>query len=453
MLKKNDIVEARVTAYGSEGEGVCKIDGYTVFVPMAAVGDVLKIKILKAGKSYGYGKIEEIISPSADRVSPACPAYEKCGGCSIMHLSYPAQLAFKKQKVADALYRIGGIADAKVQDVFKMDEPFYYRNKIQLPVSASDDGVVTGFYAPRSHRVIPIGECKLQRKNVKEYISAVLEWMKLYSISPYSEENHSGCVRHIYIRTGLYTNEMMVSIVANTKKLPHADELCRMLLNIKSPFTLTSVIHNINTKKTNVVLGSECIVLYGRDFIYDTLEGLKFKISHNSFYQVNPKMTEQLYKKALELLGDVSDMTVFDLYCGIGTISLFAAREAKKVIGVEYVSEAIEDARENAKMNSIDNAEFYCGDAGEVVTALYKMGITADAVIVDPPRKGLGEDLFDTLSKMRPGKIVYVSCNAATLARDVKALCADGYEIKAVCPFDQFPNTAHVETVVLLNRA
>lgn len=449
MLSKNDIIDAEITAYGSEGEGIAKIDGYPVFVPYTAVGDRIKLKILKAGKSFAFGKAEEIIVPSPDRGGDLCPVFTKCGGCSIMHLKYDAQLSLKRQKVVDALERIGSFRGIEVSEICGMENPVNYRNKIQVPVSGEGGKIIAGFYAPRSHRPVACTGCTLQHPENEKYLNAVLRWMEKYKIQPYDEQTHTGTVRHIYTRIGFKTGEVMVSVIANAKKLPFADELCEILKEIKSEkLILKSVMHNINTEKTNVVLGEKSKVLYGREFIYDYLDNLKFKISHNSFYQVNPVMTEKLYKKAVDLLGDVSDKRVFDIYCGIGTVTLFVARRAKSVIGVEYVKSAVIDAKENAKENNITNTTFYQGDANRLIPDLYRQGITADAVVVDPPRKGLGEELLNTLAKMNPEKIVYISCNAATLARDLKFLCEHGYEIKEVHPFDQFPSTAHVEVII-----
>jgi 23S rRNA (uracil1939-C5)-methyltransferase len=453
MVSKNDILEVLITAVASTGEGIAKIDGYAVFVPFAAFGDVVKIKVVKAGKSYGYGEITEIIKPSGGRVTPVCDVYEKCGGCNIMHLSYDRQLEFKKQRVVDALERIGGFKNPEVADTEGMDTPVNYRNKIQIPVSESGGRVTAGFYAPRSHRVIPAQGCILQHKENEKYLNAVLSWMDKHHISAYNEDSHKGIVRHIYTRIGFYSGEVMVSVVANAKTLPYGDELCEILKSITiAGLTLKSVVHNINTEKTNVILGGKNRVLFGGDFIQDSLDHLKFKISHNSFYQVNPVMTERLYRKAVGLLGNIKDKRVFDIYCGIGTISLFLAGNAGEVIGVEYAADAVADARENAEINNITNVKFYKGDANEVIPKLYAKGISADAAVVDPPRKGLGEELLNTLIKMSPQKIVYVSCNPATLARDLKFLHGHGYKIETVLPFDQFPNTAHVETVVLLSQ-
>lgn len=447
MVSKNDIYDANISSYGSEGEGVCKIDGYTVFVPGAAAGDLARIKIVKALKNYGYGKLIKVISPSADRCVPVCPVAGKCGGCSIMHLDYDAQLRYKQQKVSDSLKRIGGI-NVTVEETVASPLQTEYRNKVSLPVSSENGKIAVGFYAVGSHRVVESDNCILQMPFCKEIEKTVVSYMENNGISPYNEETGKGSIRHIFIRNGFHSGEIMVVIASAKKELPNEKELVASLSANKN---VKSVIINYNPKKTNVILGIQSRLLYGRDFIYDSISGLNFKIGHRSFYQVNTPVTELLYNKVLELMGDCSEKTVFDIYCGIGTISLFAASSAKKVIGVEYVPEAVKNARENAKENNIDNAEFYVGDAAEVIKKLYEDGIGADIVILDPPRKGC-IDILDTVANISPEKIIYVSCNPATLARDAKVLELSGYRVISVTPYDMFPHTSHVETVVLMSR-
>lgn len=449
MIKKNDIYDAIICDITAEGNGVAKIDGYTLFVPMAAVGDEVILKVLKTGKSFGYAKILEVVHPAETRTNPPCENFKRCGGCALMHLSYKEQLRIKRKSVEDAMTRIGGFKDIKVADIEPCAKELRYRNKIQIPVTNDDGKARAGFFAARSHRAVPVADCLLQSKANKKIIDAVLCWMEKYKITAYSETEKKGIVRHIYIREGFESGEIMVSLIVNAENLPHKEELVAELIKIKG---ITSVMLNINTKDTNVILGEKTQVLYGKDYIYDTLDGIKFKISHNSFFQVNPAMTVKLYKKAVELLGDVEDKTVFDLYCGIGTISSFVAKKAKKVIGIEYVPEAVEDAKENAKINNLSNTEFYAGDAAQVFDILYKEGYSADAAVIDPPRKGCDVHLIETLLKMNPEKIIYVSCNPATLARDLKIFCEKGYVPSEVYPFDCFAQTGHVECVVRLCR-
>ncbi len=451
MIKKNDIIETSVTAWGSKGEGIAKVDGYTLFVPYAVPGDRLKIKVLKAGKSYGYGKIEEIILPSHRRAHPPCPSYKGCGGCSLMHLNYPAQLEFKRQRVEDAMRRIGGFYDAEIADVIPMENAYNYRNKVQMPVGGEAGKPIVGFFAPGSHRIGGTVDCMLQHGTSRDIIRTIMGWMEKFKIPSYDEKTMTGIVRHIYIRTGFKTGEIMVSVVSNSQKLPHERELVEALVNLElEDFYVKSVIHNINRENTNVVLGKRNRVLHGEEFITDELDGIKFKISHNSFYQVNPQMTEKIYKKVADLLGEFKNKTVLDVYCGIGTISLYLARYAKKVIGIEWTPEAVRDAKYNAGQNNLENTEFHAGDAGEVMGRLYGEGVRGDAVVLDPPRKGCDEGLLNTLCEMLPEKIVYVSCNPATMARDLKRLAEAGYKIETVYPFDQFPSTTHVEVTCRL---
>lgn len=454
MVRKNDIIEVVIESAASEGEGVAKVDGYVIFVPYAAVGDKLLVKILKAGKSYAYAKIEEILSPSPLRVDSPCPAFLRCGGCDLLHLSYPTQLDFKHKKVEDAIRRIGGFQDAKIEAVKPMENIYNYRNKAQVPVGEKDGEIVAGFYAPRSHRIVESPNCVLQHRTNEIIVKTVLDWMNRYNIPPYNEQSHGGIVRHVYTRVGFASGEIMVSVVSASDSLPHKEELMHDLLNLDMDgFKIKSILHNVNPDKTNVVLGKATQVLYGRDHITDEIDGIEFKISHNSFYQVNPLMTEEIYKKTASLLEPLENKRIFDVYCGIGTISLYLARRAKSVIGIEWVPEAVEDASYNASRNNIDNAKFYAGDAGEVIKRLYREGTFADAVVLDPPRKGCNSELILTLCEMKPLEIVYVSCNPATLARDLKIFAERGYTFNTVYPFDQFPNTSHVETVVMMSRA
>ena len=449
MIKKNDIFEAAVCAMGCEGEGIVKTDGFAVFVPFAAKGDKIKLKILKVNKNFGFGKVLEVLEPAEDRVEPVCPAFGKCGGCNLQHLSYPAQLLYKREKVYEAIKRIGG-ADIEVAPCTPSPDALEYRNKISVPVCSIDGKTEAGFFAPHSHRVVPCQACVLQDKVFYEIIEAVKAHMDKYGIAAYDEERHKGYVRHIYIRRGAKTRETMVSIVSAKGKLKNENELVSSLLGVCGD--IKSVIINENKDKTNVILGDKCRVIYGSDYIKDMLCGKEFIIHHNSFYQINSRLTELLYKKGAELLGDLRGKTVLDIYCGIGTISLTCASDAERIIGIEYVKEAAENAKENAALNGIENAEFYAGDASEVMEKLSKDGIKADAIILDPPRKGCDEALLKTVANLNPAKILYISCNPATLARDMKYLSSYGYNADTAYPFDMFPQTAHVESVVLLTK-
>ena len=471
---KNDCVELTIEDIGVSGEGIGKVDGYTLFVKDTVIGDVVRVKIMKAKKNYGYARLMDIIKPSKDRVETACPIARQCGGCQIQAMNYNAQLKYKQKLVKDNLLRIGGLtegADYEMCEILGMDTPFRYRNKAQYPVGEDKDGnIVMGFYAGHTHSIIacPDDDCMLGHRDNAFILNAVKEWMKEYRVRAYNENIHKGTVRHVLIRTGYHTDEVMVCLV--TKKMLRkeaADGLVKAIQKLK--LNVASLVVNINKEDTNVILGKECITLYGRPYIEDYIGDIKFQISPLSFYQVNPKQTEVLYNKALEFAGLKGNESVWDMYCGIGTISLFLAKKAGKVYGVEIVPQAIEDAKNNAKINNIDNAEFFVGKAEEVVPAFYKKqtGVQSDndstdskeydmtrpdVVVVDPPRKGCDKKLLDTIVSMTPDRIVYVSCDSATLARDLKLLVEYGYKVEKVQPVDQFGNTVHVETVVLLSQ-
>ena len=471
---KNDCVELTIEDIGVSGEGIGKVDGYTLFVKDTVIGDVVRVKIMKAKKNYGYARLMDIIKPSKDRVKTACPIARQCGGCQIQAMNYNAQLKYKQKLVKDNLLRIGGLtegADYEMCEILGMDTPFRYRNKAQYPVGEDKDGnIVMGFYAGHTHSIIacPDDDCMLGHRDNAFILNAVKEWMKEYRVRAYNENIHKGTVRHVLIRTGYHTDEVMVCLV--TKKMLRkeaADGLVKAIQKLK--LNVASLVVNINKEDTNVILGKECITLYGRPYIEDYIGDIKFQISPLSFYQVNPKQTEVLYNKALEFAGLKGNESVWDMYCGIGTISLFLAKKAGKVYGVEIVPQAIEDAKNNAKINNIDNAEFFVGKAEEVVPAFYKKqtGVQSDndstdskeydmtrpdVVVVDPPRKGCDKKLLDTIVSMTPDRIVYVSCDSATLARDLKLLVECGYKVEKVQPVDQFGNTVHVETVVLLSQ-
>ena len=448
-VEKNKDYFMEITDIGNEGEGIGKIDGFTVFVKDALPSEKIKVRITKVNKSFAFGRLMEIIEPSKHRVEPKCPVYKRCGGCSLQHLSYDEQLKFKTKKVKDVLERIGGFENADVNDAIGMENPFHYRNKAQFPVREGKNGVEIGLYAPRSHNVIDIESCLIQHPLNDKIIRLIREFIKEENISVYNETTGKGLIRHIVTRIGYVTKEVLICIVINGKSIPKKERLIKKLSEVEG---LKGIVLNINTKNTNVILSRETKVLWGQGFITDYIGDVKFEISINSFYQVNPVQTKVLYSKALELAGLTGNENVFDIYCGIGTISLFLAKKAKKVIGVEIVEQAIEDAKRNAKINGITNAEFIAGSAEEVIPKLYEEGITADVVVVDPPRKGCDEAVLDTIIKMQPKRVVYVSCDPSTFARDLKALCSNGYEKGTAQPVDQFCHSGHVETVVLLSK-
>ena len=456
-MKKNDLTTVTIEDMGVGGEGIGKVDGYTLFVKDAVIGDVAEVKVMKAKKHYGYARLMKILQPSKDRVEPVCPVARQCGGCQIQALNYEKQLEFKHNKVRNNLIRLGGIPEELLDEIMEptagMKEPFRYRNKAQFPIGRDRDGKLTaGFYAGRTHQIIPVPErdCVLGVKENKEILDAILEFMQVEHIEPYNEENHSGLVRHVLIRYGFQSKEIMVCLVVNGSRIPGAEDLIAKLREIPG---MTSISLNINREKTNVILGRKGKLLWGKEYITDTIGPIAYQISPQSFYQVNPVQTQKLYEKALEYAGLEGNETVWDLYCGIGTISLFLAQKAKQVYGVEIVPAAIEDAKRNATLNHITNAEFFVGKAEEVLPEKYeKEGIYADVIVVDPPRKGCEESVLATMVKMQPKRIVYVSCDSATLARDLKYLRGEGYEVKKVQGVDQFPHTVHVETVVLLSK-
>ncbi len=449
-VEKNKSYEMQIDALGSNGEGIGRIEGYTMFVEGVLPGERVRVLAVKVKKNFGYGKLLEILQPSPDRLEPACPVAKQCGGCQLQHLSYEGQLAYKTQEVQDDLERIGGIHGVRVKPALGMENPWRYRNKAQFPVGMGKDGCAIGFYAKRSHRIVDTQQCLLQDACNDEIMQIVRDFLEEFHIPPYDEERHTGLVRHVLTRIGRHSGEIMVCIVLNGKKLPASEVLVERLQKVDG---VCSIVLNVNRERTNVILGRKTILLWGQERITDSIDGIQFEISPLSFYQVNPTQTEVLYRKAVELADLTGEETVLDLYCGIGTISLFFARKAKRVFGVEIVPEAIEDARKNAARNGMTNVEFAVGAAEEVIPKLYeKQGIVADVVVVDPPRKGCEERLLETILKIAPQKIVYVSCNPATLARDLKTLTAGGYALREVQPVDQFCHTVHVETVCLLVR-
>ncbi len=450
MLKKNDEIIGKISGYSSGGEGVLRHEGFPVFVQGAIMGEEVRIKILKCLKNYAFGKICDIISPSSERVSPKCPISNKCGGCTLMHMSYEEQLRFKKIKVDDSMRKIGSFSDLKICDTTPSPYVLNYRNKVSVPLAKNDMGISWGFYAVHSHNVVSCNECFLHDEINNKIIETIIKYMECQGISPYCEETNSGTVRHIYIRKAPSSGEIMVSVVSRKPALKNEELLVRMLLEVSKD--IKSIIINVNTHKTNVILGEKNRAIYGNEYIYDTLLDTKFKIHHNSFYQINSYTASLLYQKAISLLGDLEGKTVLDLYCGIGTISLIMAKEAKFVIGIEYVPEAIKDAFFNAEINNIQNAHFFAGDAAEEITKLHNEGIKPDYIVLDPPRKGCDKEVLETVAALSPEKIVYVSCDCATLARDMKIFKEHEYYATEVYPFDMFPQTAHVECCVLLTR-
>ena len=483
VCNKNDEFELEIVDLGSTGEGIGKIDGYTLFVKDALIGDKVRVKVMKTKKNYGYARMLEIIEPSEYRVESECPVARQCGGCQLQHCSYEKQLSWKEEKVANCLRRIGGVpvyteekyrkyknaeeqqnaentAESKtpiiMEPILRMDKPVHYRNKAQFPVGYDKDGnPVAGFYAGRTHSIIPQTDCLIQHECNKQIVETVLEFMKKYNVTAYDEKKNRGIVRHILTRVGKATGEVMVCLVINAKKLPHSEEFVEMIKNCGINLEIKSITVNINRENTNVILGEKVETLYGQSYIEDYIGDIKYRISPLSFYQVNPEQTKKLYQTALEFADIKEGEVVWDLYCGIGTISLFMAREAAKVCGVEIVPQAIEDAKQNAKLNNITNAEFFVGAAEDVVPTQYEKSggrLRADVVTLDPPRKGCDEKLLDTVVKMAPSRIVYVSCDPGTLARDVKVLTDKGYEVKRVRACDMFGGSFHVETVVLLSQ-
>ena len=461
-MNKNDIVTVEITDIGVSGEGIGHVDGYTLFIKDAVIGDVVEAKVMKAKKNYGYARLMKVITPSEYRVEPKCAFARRCGGCQIQEMSYDRQLVFKDQKIRGNLERIGGFTkdqiDTVMQPVVGMEHPFGYRNKAQFPFGTDKEGnPITGFYAGRTHDIIANTDCALGVEKNKEILEIILQYMRENKIKSYDEKTGKGLIRHALIRYGFKTKEIMVCLVVNGKKLPKAEHLIEKLIQIEG---MTSITISPNTRRDNVIMGDSYEILWGQGYITDYIGNVKYQISPLSFYQVNPVQTEKLYGLALEYADLKGDETVWDLYCGIGTISLFLAQKAKQVYGVEIVPQAIDDAKENAKINAIDNAEFFVGKAEEVLPEYYAEyerehnGETAhaDVIVVDPPRKGCDETLLETIVKMQPEKVVYVSCDSATLARDLKYLCANGYEIKMCRGVDQFPQSVHVETVVLLSH-
>ncbi|XQY92224.1 23S rRNA (uracil(1939)-C(5))-methyltransferase RlmD [Metabacillus sp. HB246100] len=447
---KNEFYDVTFEDLTHEGAGVAKIEGFPIFVENALPDEQAKIKVIKVNKGFAFGRLVELKQESAHRIDAPCPIYSQCGGCQLQHVSYEGQLEFKRKQVEQVLARIGklDLNQVKVHPTLGMEDPWSYRNKAQVPVGEREGGLVAGFYQKRSHDIIDMERCLIQQADNDDVVQAVKRICEKYGIRAYNEEKHKGWLRHIMVRYGLVTNELMVVFVTRTPDFPHKAD---MIKEITETFPhVKSIVQNINSKRTNVIFGDETNVIWGEEYIYDKIGDVKFAISARSFYQVNPEQTKVLYDKALEYAQLTGEESVIDAYCGIGTISLFLAQKAKKVFGVEIVPEAIEDANRNAELNGFTNAEFAVGEAEVVIPNWYKQGNKADVIVVDPPRKGCDEALLRTILDMKPKRVVYVSCNPGTLARDLHLLEKGGYETVEVQPVDMFPHTVHCEAVALI---
>ncbi|MFB1050570.1 23S rRNA (uracil(1939)-C(5))-methyltransferase RlmD [Paraliobacillus sp. JSM ZJ581] len=450
-VQKNEMITLAFEDMTHEGNGVGKIDGYPVFVPYALPGETAQVKVIKVKKNFAIGKLIEIEDQSAERVEAPCHVYYQCGGCQLQHMSYTLQKEMKRTQVVNALKKIGHIEDVVVHPTIGMDDPWRYRNKVQIPVAEKNGKLITGFYRKKSHDIIEgMDRCIITSEVNDCMVEAVRSIADRFGIPAYDEKTHRGVLRHIMVRTGEITNETMIVIVTRTKELPNKEALVN---EIREAYpNVTSIMQNINKDRTNVILGKETKLLWGESYIHDKIGDITFAISAKSFYQVNPTQTKQLYDKALEYAQLTGNETVIDAYCGIGTISLFLAQQAKKVYGVEIVGEAIADAKENAKLNKINNVEFFVGQAEKVMPWWTAQGLNPDVIVVDPPRKGCDEALLEAMLEMKPERIVYVSCNPSTLARDLRILEDGGYKTKKIQPVDMFPQTNHVECVSLMSR-
>ena len=449
-IKKNDRINLKIDSCSANGSGVGRHNGMAIFVPATAVGDEITAHILKVKKNYAFAKVESVITPSEDRIAPECPVYLKCGGCVFSHMKYDAEKKIKAEHVEECFRRIGGISP-EFEPIIGADSDSRYRNKAQYPVAIDGGEIKTGFYSPHSHRVIHCPDCLLQPPEFEGILSVFADYIKESGVSVYDETNHKGLLRHIYIRKGSASGEIMVCAVINGKNLPNHEKLIDALLKKES--SIKSIVLNINKKDTNVILGDTCRTLWGSDYITDILCGLKFRISPLSFYQVNRNQAEKLYYKAAEYAALTGSETVLDLYCGAGTIGLSMAKNAKNIIGVEIVPEAIEDAKINAQLNGIENSRFICSDAAKAAEILKNEGVHPDVIILDPPRKGCSPDMLQVAAQMNPDRIVYVSCDPATLARDCGIFAELGYTVQKATPVDMFPRTGHVETVAKLIKA
>ena len=452
MVEKNKEYIFDIISQGYEGEGIAKIDNkYPIFIEGVLKGEKVKVRIVKVNKNFAYGKLIEVLEPSKERVNPPCAIYKRCGGCKLQHASYKAQLDFKWDRVKDCVGKIGKLDPTIVKYPLGMENPWRYRNKVQLPIGLINGEVKIGFFAPRSHDIIDMESCLIQDEIGDKVVKLTREWIEKFNIRPYNvdgEYDEKGIVRHIMIRRGFTTNEVMVVLVTNGENLPHKEEFVDLM--VKNIPGIKSVIQNINSKKTNVILGLESKTLWGEDTISDYIGDFRFNISPLSFFQVNPIQTEVLYGKALEYANLTGNEEVFDAYCGTGTITLFLSQKAKKVYGVEIIPQAIDNAWINAKENKVENVEFFVGESEVVIPDLINKGVKADVVVVDPPRKGCDKKLLDAITNINAKKIVYVSCDPSTLGRDLQVLEENGYKTLEVQPVDMFPNTAHIENVALL---
>lgn len=450
MAQKNSCHKVNITSINSSGFGVCRVDGVVCFVAGGVTGDELEIKIIKSKKNYNIGKIEKIITPSPKRQENDCNVFKKCGGCCYRHVNYKDELEIKETGVRDAFTRIGHLENINLKPIIPAESSLRYRNKAQYPVKNENGKFYAGFFAARTHDIIPCEDCLLQPEIFSDIVKEVCLWAERNNTPSYDEKTNKGVLRHIYLRIAEATNEIMLTLVSSQTKIKNQDELIKIITE-KFP-QVKSIILNINSEKTNVILGEKCVTLYGRDYITDILCDTKIKISPLSFYQVNRRQAERLYNKAKEYMGDVQGKNVLDLYCGTGTIGLCTAKDAEKLIGVEIIPEAIEDAKENAKINNRKNTEFICGDAEKAAEVLKEKNITADIIIVDPPRKGLTPKLIETISDFNPERVVYVSCDPATLARDCEIFRNYNFEVIEATPVDLFPRTSHCETACLLEK-
>ncbi len=448
MLEKGKIYEAVISDYTAEGQAVAKIDGCAVFIPNAIAGERVLVRIEKAQKTWAAGKITEILEKSPHRVNRECPVAKLCGGCDFWHMDYEEETRMKAERVRQALNRIGG-ENLEEMPILAAPDCHSYRNKAQYPVASKKGRVYAGFFKAGTHQVVENERCLILSEETDKVKKLAIDYVNHYRISAYDEEAHKGLLRHIYVRRGAVSGQVLVCLVVNGRKLPHPEDLVKRLQAVPG---FTTLVLSVNTKKGNTVLGDEFITLYGPGYIEDTLCGLNFRLSARSFYQVNHHQAQRLYEAAISQAQITKNDTVLDLYCGVGTITLCMAKAAGKVIGVEVIPQAVEDARDNAKRNGIENAEFFCGDAGEAALALEAQGIKADVVVVDPPRKGLNADAIEALARFAPRRIVYVSCDPATLARDVALLKERGYALKNAMACDLFPRCAHVESIVCLCR-
>lgn len=448
-VTKGDVIELEISGFAHDGAGVGKYEGFTIFVPHTVPGEKVRARLTVVKKTYGKASCLEILKIHPHRTEPKCPVYEICGGCQIQHISYEAQLEHKRQQVEDHFARIGGM-EVPIHPVLGMEEPWRYRNKAQVPFGVQKGKAVAGFYVPRTHQIVDMEACLIQHELNDKVIRKVKQLAQHLKTPIYDEQKHRGTLRHVMVRTGFHTGELMIVLVTNGRKLPHRE---KWIEELRREFPqLKSLMQNIHHRRSNIVLGPENQVLWGREVIYDRIGDVTFAISPHSFFQINPVQTRVLYDQVAKYAGLTGTETVIDAYCGIGTIALYLARHAKRVYGVEIVPAAIQDAKQNAELNRMDHVTFEAGAAEEIMPRWYQEGIRPDVVVVDPPRKGCDRVLLDTIASMQPGRIIYVSCNSSTLARDAKYLAELGYMVREVQPVDMFPQTGHVETVVLISN-